>query len=48
MNCALVQWTIWQFELKVEAGAGKCNVGPIRVGYRSHQTKAQIITSLGR
>jgi len=48
MNWALVQWSIWQFQLNVEAGAGKCYVGPMRVGYRSDQTKAQIITRLGR
>ena len=48
MNGALVQSSIWQFKLNVETGAGKCYVGPMRVGYRSDQTKAQIITRLGR
>ena len=48
MNWALVQWSIGQFELNFENGAGKCYVGPIGVGYRSDQTKSQIITRLGR
>ncbi len=39
---------VYRAVLSVEFGVCKRYVGPMRVGYRSDQTKVQIIARLGR